>query len=85
MGRIKHKWIEIFIQLDIPRDVLKQFEKDSDPFSAAMDYWLKGNMTESAVPITWKSIADALRSAHVGEPALAEEISKKYCQKEDGG
>ena len=31
-------------------------------------------------PISWKSIVAALKSKHVGEPALADEVNKKYCQ-----
>ena len=80
LGDVKYKWFEIGIQLGIPRNTLKQFEKEADPLSAAVDYWLKGNAVESAVPVSWKSIVIALKSAYVGEPALAEKIDKKYCQ-----
>ena len=82
LGEMRHKWFEIGIQLSIPRNTLKQFKNEDDPLSAAVDYWLKGNVVDSAVPVSWKSIITALKSKHVGEPALAEEIKKKYCQQD---
>ncbi len=83
LGRVKTKWFEIGIQLGIPRSKLKEFEEERDPLSAVVDYWLSGNVTEPVVPICWKTIVNALRSEHVGEPGLAEEISKKYCPQEE--
>ena len=80
LGDVTHKWFKIGIQLGIPRNLLKQFANETDPLSAAVDYWLKGNAKESAVPVAWKSIVEVLKSKYVGEPALAEEVSKKYCQ-----
>ena len=79
---MKHKWFEIGIQLGVPRNILKQFKSEDDPLSASVDYWLKGNVVESAVPISYQSLVTALKSKHVGEPALAEETSKKYCQQQ---
>ena len=58
-------------------------EKEVDPLSAVVNYWLQGNVTESVVPITWKSIVAALKADSVQETALAEEIRKKYCQQEE--
>ena len=84
LGTVKFKWFKIGVQLDIPQYVLKQFEKDEDdPLSAAVDYWLKGNVTDSDLPISWKSIVDALKSEYVGERGLAESIRKKYCLQEE--
>ncbi len=83
MGSIKTKWFNVGIQLGIPRSKLKEFEEERDPLSAVVDYWLEGNVTEPVVPISWKSIVAALISKHVGEPGLAEEISKKYCPHEN--
>lgn len=82
---MRHKWFLIGIQLGIPRNTLKQFENEADPFSAAVDYWLKGNVKDSGVPISWKSIVTALKSRYVGEPALAEELNKKYQQQHTKG
>ena len=56
-----------------------EFQQGLDPLSAVMDYWLRGNITEPAVPISWKSIVMTLKSEYVGEPGLAEHISKKHC------
>ena len=77
LGGVKTKWFKIGIQLGIPRNKLEEFEGKEDPLSAVVDYWLRGNVK---TPISWKSIVEALKSEYVGEPALAETISKKYCQ-----
>ncbi len=82
LARIKIKWYEIGIQLGIPRNKLLEFKKEDDPLSAVVDYCLRGNV-ESVDPISWKSIVAALKSEYVGEPGLAEQISKKHCQQED--
>ncbi len=81
LGRASHKWFKIGILLGIPRHVLKQYEKEDDPLSAVIDYWLEGNAEATAAPISWYSITEALDS--VKEAALADKISKKYCQQED--
>ncbi len=83
LGGIKTQWVEVGIQLGIPRSKLLEFEEVRDPLSAVVDYCLKGNVSESAVTVSWQSIVKALKSRHVGESGLAEEIRKKYCQGED--
>ena len=83
LGSVETKWFKIGIQLGIPRDKLQEFKKEDDPLSAVVDYWLRGNVEESVAPISWKTIVAALKSKYVGEPALAEEISKKYGQQEN--
>lgn len=81
LGSIKTKWFVIGIQLGIPLYKLEEFKGKEDPFSAAVDYWFRGEAEESGgLPVSWKSIVVALRSEHVGNPALAETIRKKYCQ-----
>ena len=80
MGSVETKWFKIGIQLGIPRDKLLEFQQSPDPLSAVVDYWLRGNVTESVIPISWQSIANALKSKRVGEPGLAEQIIKDYCQ-----
>ncbi len=80
LGSIKTKWFEVGIQLGIPRSKLKEFEEERDPLSAVIDYWLNENVTKPDAPISWKTIVKALKSEYVGEPGLAEKISKKYCQ-----
>ena len=83
LGRVSLKWFRIGIQLGIPHYKLKEFEEERDPLSAIIEYWLNGNVLESAaVPISWKSIVAALKADSVGEPGLAEQIYKKYCQQE---
>ena len=78
LGRVACKWFKIGIQLGIPRGKLKEFEKEDDPLSAIIDYWLSGNVGEDD-PVSWRSIVAALESSHVDEPGLANRISKKYC------
>ena len=83
LGSIKTKWFEIGIQLGIARNKLLEFKNEHDPLSAIMDYCLRGNVAKSTAPISWDSIVAALKSDHVGEPGLAEQISKKYYHQED--
>ena len=80
LAKVKHKWIQICVQLGFPQHILKQFEDEKDPLSAAVSYWLDGNVAESADPTSWRSIVTVLKSEHVGEPALAERVNEKYCQ-----
>ena len=79
LGGIKTKWFEIGIQLGIPRSKLKEFQEERDPLSAVVSFWLQGNVEESE-PLTWKSIAEVLKTEHVGELALSEKIYKEYCK-----
>ena len=76
LSQVAHNWFKIGIQLGVPRHKLKEFEKDSDPLSAVVDYWLKGNVED--VLISWKSVMKALEC--VEEKGLAKMISKKYCE-----
>ena len=78
LGGVKHKFFEIGVQLGIPRNKLMEFKKDDDPLSAIIDYWLSGNV--EGVPLSWRSVSEALESSHVGEIGLAKEIIKKYNQ-----
>lgn len=73
----RYKLYQIGIQLGIPHNKLKEFEKESDPLSASIVYWLKGNVGN--VPVTWQSIVDALSSPQVEEKKLSQEIAEKYC------
>ena len=45
----------------------------------AVDYWLNGNV--EGVPVSWRSVVEALKSS--GETGLAKRIEKKYCQQQD--
>lgn len=74
---IRTKWFDIGLQLGISRNKLLEFKDDPNPLSAVIDYWLKGNLD---VPVCWKSIVTAVKTEQ--ETQLAEEINKKYCQKE---
>ena len=79
LGEVAHKWFKIGVQLGISRGKLKEFEKEVDPLSAVIDYWLNDNVEDAEVPVSWKSIVAALKSSYVGETGLANRISSKYC------
>ena len=83
LGTVSQLWRQIGVQLGIPRHMLEQLEGTKDPLGGVVDCWLKGNAGEQAVPKTWKSVAAALRSPHVGKPALANEIEREFCQSGD--
>jgi len=84
LSSVKHKFIEVGIMLGIPRSKLMEFKmSDYDPLSAALDFWLKGNVLDVAV--TWGSIVRALQSDYVGESGLAEKIHAAYCKQDSTG
>ena len=88
LGSVKHRLFQIGIQLGIPYEDMKILEKDSDPLSAVIDYWLRGNVKGASV--SWKSLVKALKSSHVAERGQAKRIEEKYCQEkgvlsDDGG
>lgn len=83
LSTVKHKQSKIGIQLGIPLHKLEEFERERDPLSASIDYWLKGNV--EGVPVTWQSIVDALSSPHVDEKGLAQDIARKYCRPTEKG
>ena len=78
LATVKYKWFSIGIQLGIPPHKLKEFEKGADPLVETVDYFLKGNV--EGVPLSWDSIVTALKSDHVGEPALAKHLKNVYTQ-----
>lgn len=80
LGGVAHKWFKIGIQLGIPLDVLKNFKNDDDPLASVIHYWLTGNVKDKAVQVSWETVVTALESTHLEESALADKISKKYCQ-----
>ena len=55
-----------------------EFEKGADPLVETVDYFLKGNV--EGVPLSWDSIVTALKSDHVGGPALAKHLQIVYTQ-----
>ena len=76
---VKHKAYEIGIQLGIPHSKMVVFKQEGDILSAAVDFWLRGNVQDSYVPVTWGSIVAALESKPVGETGLAKTIREKHC------
>ena len=83
LAEVKYKWWNIGLKLRVPYHKLKEFEKESDPFAAVMNYWLNGNVKD--VQVTWRSIVTALESSSVDERGLAKSIMDKYCQSESEG
>ena len=80
LATVKYKWFSIGIQLGVPYHKLKEFEKEAHPLVETVDYFLKGNV--EGVPLSWDSIVTALKSDHVGEPALAKHLQNVYTQQE---
>lgn len=74
---LKHEWIQIGVQLGIPYIKLMEFKKEDDPLIAVFYYWLEGNVKD--VPVSWRSIVQALSSDLVGRFDLALKIEAKYC------
>ncbi len=70
---------KIGVQLGIPTHKLDEFKKEDDTLLKMIDYWLRGNVKD-VVPVTWESIVEALRSNHVDEMGLAEEVCNQYCR-----
>ena len=77
---VRNKWWVIGLELQVPFHKLKEFEQESEPFAAIIDYWLKGNVED--VPVTWRSVVAVLESTSVDEKGLAWTIINKYCQPE---
>ena len=82
---VSHKWFEIGNQLGIPCHILHQFAKEDDQLLSVVDYWVKGNVVDPVVPVSWRSIVEALKAGCVGETGLAEIINKKYYPKVEIG
>ena len=76
LAKVRHKWWTIGTKLHIPYQKLREFEVESDPFEAIINYWVKGNIPD--VPVTWTSIIAVLESSAVDERRLAQVISEKY-------
>ena len=81
LSTAKHKWFEIGMQLGLPYHKLEEFKEKRDPLAAVIDYWLRLNVKD--VPVTWRSIVDALKSDQVDESGLAKSIEEKYHNKEN--
>ena len=78
MSEVRRKWWDIGLGLSIPYDKMREFEVQSDPFEAVIEFWINGNVSET--PVTWRSLAAALDAS--SEKNLAEMIKLKYCQTE---
>ncbi len=64
--------------LDVHHDQLEKFRKENYPLAELLDYCFTRN-----IPLSWNSIASALKSESIQEASLAFAISKKYCQEEE--
>lgn len=78
LGSVEHKSHKIGVMLGIPHHNLEMFRKDDNPLSAIANFWLCGNV--EGAEISWKSIAKALGSSFVGEPALSR--ARENCDEE---
>ena len=66
------------MQLGLSHNEIKKFEKEDDPLSVLISYWIDGN-ARNGVPRNWESVVEALRSRQVDESGLARRIEEKYC------
>ncbi len=79
LAPVQHKLSKIGVQLGVPQPKLMEFKNSDDPLAALIDYCLCGNV--EGVPLTWRSVVDALMCPHVDERGLAKDIEEKYCGK----
>ena len=83
LSSVEHKSHKIGVMLGLPQHKLLEFQKGDNPLPAIADFWLHGNA--KGAEVSWKAIATALASDFVGERALAEKISRNYCQESQKG
>ena len=76
---IPDKWMQVAVQLELDRSVIKAIRKDEDDcferFMAVFDHWKQS----SSQPYTWKALVTALKSTSVNELTLAEKIRHLFC------
>ena len=77
---IPHKWNQVAIQLELDRGVRNRIESDRkgcclDQFIAVLEEWKQSE----SLPYTWKTLISVLKSASVGEKALAEQLERDLC------
>ena len=78
LSPVKYKSTKLGVQFGVPTYKIKEFDKDDDPLTSIVDYWLRGNV-KNGPSRNWESIVSILRSRHVDESGLADKISRKYC------
>ena len=81
LGEVAYKTYQIGIQLGVSHGKMKMFMKEEHGLSAAVNYWLCGNV--SGVPVCWESVVTMLESTQVGETGLARVLRAKYCGQQD--
>ena len=77
-NKARPNWYNIGLELDISDDDLDAIENDNPQDSSKclrkmLQHWLRSDLDR-----TWKSLADALGSNLVQQPALGSEILEKY-------
>ena len=80
LSRVKQKWYEIGVDLKLEDKVNNICRQYSDP-----DVCLKETLRvelQDSYPTTWRNIVDALRSPHITEFQLADQLEAKYCHSE---
>ena len=74
---MREKWQYIGEQLGVEQDSLRHIStKHSDPgdhLKEVLNEWFRSCAT------TWKHIVDVLRTPHIGESHLADNLEAKYC------
>ena len=76
---IPNQWKAVGVQLDIPAGQLDSFwtkclGNPTECFQEVFIYW-RNNPTKA---YSWRSVVEVLRSAHVGETDLSEQIRNRH-------
>ena len=75
---IPDKWNQVAIQLKLDRGVRNRIENDVkgclNQFIAVLEEWSR----LQSRPYTWQTLISVLKSASVGEIALAEQLEKDF-------
>ena len=79
LAPIRAIWRAFGMALGVPKFKMDEYESKREPLSEVISYWDNGNVADK--PMTWKAVAETLRSPLVSKPKLAKQIEDKYkCQ-----
>ena len=79
LSGVRQKWYKIGMDLELKDEVNDIRHHYSDP-DVCLRKILRAQLQYT--PLTWRNIADVLRSTDVGESQLADELETKYCPSE---
>ena len=87
LHEVRAKWYHLGVQLNMrPSDLdairVQFMNNPEDCLLEMLSLWLK---REDPSPPSWQRVVDALCSPAIVSPALADKISKKYCNTQNVG